>query len=158
MIDLERLTTTVESFCRFMEQLPGAARQEQPWGPREVLAHLVYWHELYVEQVEALRGGPPAELPEGRFSDLNALAVAQSRGAPLDEMLRRFREANERLVIAITASPDLAIQLKRGSKVWPLEALIPNVGSHIRNHLKLLKKAQKSQNWRLSTAYDRSRI
>lgn len=141
MIDLERLTSTVEGFCRFIEQLPEAARQEQPWGPREVLAHLVYWHELYVEQVEA----PPADLPEGRFNDLNALAVAQSRGAPLDEMLRRFREANERLVIAIAASPDLTIQLKRGSKVWPLVDLIPNVESHIRNHLKLLEKVHKRQ-------------
>jgi hypothetical protein len=110
-----------------------------------VLAHLVYWHELYVAQVEALRGGPPAGLPEGRFSDLNDVAVALSRNAPLDEMLRRFREANSRLVRAVTAAPDRAIQLKQGSKVWPLVDLIPNVESHIRNHMKLLEKAQRRQ-------------
>jgi hypothetical protein len=140
MIDLDRLTTTVVKFCRFIEELTEAKLQEQPWGPREVLAHLIYWHELCAAQAEAARDGRSSELPEGQFSDLNA--VAQNRDESLSEMLRRFREANDRLVSAATASPDIVIQLKRGSKDWPLVELIPNLESHIRNHLRQLEKAQ----------------
>jgi hypothetical protein len=145
MIDLDRLTTTVVKFCRFIEGLTEIDLQEQSWGPREVLAHLVYWHELCAARAEAAQDGRPSALPEGRFNDLNAVAVAQNRYAPLAEMLRRFQEANDRLASAAMASPDIAIQLKRGSKNWPLMELIPNLESHIRNHLRQLEKAQKKQ-------------
>jgi hypothetical protein len=66
--DQERLRETVEAFCRFIEQLPEAALAEQEWRPKEVLAHLLFYHESYVAQVEAPVAGEPFEPPKGRFS------------------------------------------------------------------------------------------
>jgi len=51
MSDTERLTETVVRFCQFIEGLPESALLDQDWGPKEVLAHLVYHHELYVRLV-----------------------------------------------------------------------------------------------------------
>ena len=39
------------------EQLPAHAFLVKPWGPRQILAHLVFWHESYVRQIEAGRAG-----------------------------------------------------------------------------------------------------
>jgi hypothetical protein len=75
-----RLVETVDRFCQFITALPVSALVEQDWGPKEVLAHLVYHHELYVKMVEAFLAGTPVAPPKGRIRDLNAQAVAASRG------------------------------------------------------------------------------
>jgi hypothetical protein len=133
---LEDLCTTVEDFCVFIEALPERALVESSWGPREVLAHLVYHHESYVEQVSALVSGEPYEPPKGRFSDLNAHAIENSRGVPIAELLRRFRRANEALC-GFYRRPDVRAivrEIKKGAKPRSLAVLITEVEAHIRNH------------------------
>jgi hypothetical protein len=142
MNDLEKLETTVEGFCRFIEGLPKAAMIEQEWGPKQVLAHLVFWHESYVAQIEALIDGAPFELPRGRFSDMNAQAVVASRGASIAKLVRRFRAADERLR-ALYATHDpatIALEIKQGAKRWRLADLVPAVEAHVRNHHRQLER------------------
>jgi hypothetical protein len=146
MTDLESLRTTVEAFCRFVEGLPADALAEQEWGPKEVLAHLVSYHELYVAQVEALLAGAPIEPPQGRYSDLNAQAVARSRDVPPAELVARFRAANHRLC-ALAAAPQaqaLVLEIKKGVKPRRLDSLIPEIEAHVRNHLQQLAKSQRA--------------
>jgi hypothetical protein len=146
MTDRERLQTTVEAFCRFIEGLPQDALAEREWGPKEVLAHLVYYHELYVAQMDALLAGAPFEPPQGRYSDLNAQAVARSRGVPPAELVARFRAANRRFC-ELAASPQaqaLVLEIKRGVKPRRLDSLIPEIEAHVRNHLRQLAKNQRA--------------
>lgn len=48
MNESERLIETVNQFCKFIAAIPENALAEQDWGPKEVLAHIVYHHELNV--------------------------------------------------------------------------------------------------------------
>jgi hypothetical protein len=134
--DRARLTSTVTRFCQIMERLPVHAFLEKPWGPRQVLSHLVYWHEDYVRQIEARRAGKGWLLPEGGFKELNARAVALLAGVSVATLLARFRTANARLcrLAADPASAGIAIQLKRDSKSWPLHEFLIQVEAHIRRH------------------------
>jgi hypothetical protein len=142
MTDPARLKTTVEGFCRFVEGLPKAAGIEQDWGPKEVLAHLVFWHESYVAQIEALLVGAPFELPQGRFSDLNAQAAAANHDVPIAKLVRRFRAADKRLRALCAAHDPAAIvlEIKQGSKRWRLVDLVPAVEAHVRNHHRQLER------------------
>jgi len=134
--DLARLTTTVNRFCQIIERLPARALLEKPWGPRQVLGHLVYWHEDYVRQIEARRAGKGWLLPEGGFKELNAKAVASLAAVSVPTLLARFRTANARLCRLATdpASAGLPIQLKQDSKSWPLAEFLIQVEAHIRRH------------------------
>jgi len=142
MREVERLRGTVEAFCRFVEGLPEEALTERDWGPKEVLAHLVSYHESYVAQVEALAAGEPFEPPRGRFSDLNAQAVAASRGTPVADLVRRFRAADERLCALYAAHDPAAIvlEIKRGARPRTLAELAPEVEAHVRNHHQKLRR------------------
>ena len=134
--DLARLTSTVGRFCQIIERLPARALLEKPWGPRQVLSHLVYWHEDYVRQIEARRAGKGWLLPEGGFKELNARAVASLASVGVPTLLARFRTANARLC-RLAADPDSAgipIQLKQDSKSWPLPEFMIQVEAHIRRH------------------------
>jgi hypothetical protein len=134
--DLARLTDTVQAFCRIIERLPGRALLAKPWGPRQVLCHLVFWHETYVRQIEARRAGKGWLLPQGGFNELNAQAVASLAGVGVPTLLARFRTANTRLC-RLAMSPNSAgirIQLKQDSKEWTLAEFLPLVEAHIRRH------------------------
>jgi hypothetical protein len=140
--DIAKLCATVDRFCRFIEELPSTTVAEQAWGPKEVLAHLVFHHESYLDQVKALHAGEPFEPPRGSFSDLNTQAVAGSRGEPIQDLIRRFHEANERLCMLYEALDPHAIvmEITLGAKPRTLAELIPEVEAHIRNHQRKLEK------------------
>jgi aminopeptidase YwaD len=137
-----RLTETVDQFCRYITALPADALAEREWGPKEVLAHLVYHHELYVGRVQAFLSGTPADLPVGRYKDLNAQAAASSRCIPPAELVDRFRTANQRLSELYQQHDprEIPVQIKAGVRVFTLAELVPAVEGHVRNHLKILRK------------------
>lgn len=150
MTEVERLRATVESFCCFVEGLPETALAEQEWGPKEVLAHLVFYHESYVAQVEALLAREPFEPPQGRFCDLNAQAVAASRGVPVADastglspsLVCRFRAADERLCALYEAHDPtgIVLKIKQGAKPRTLAELVPEIEAHVRNHQRKLER------------------
>jgi hypothetical protein len=144
MNDIIRLRDTVEQFSAFIQALPADALAERPldeafreWGPKEVLAHLVYHHELYVRLVEATLSGAPAQPPAGTFRELNAQAVAANAGVPAIALVARLQDANRRLEqIYLAHDPHaIVVEIKGGAKPRTLAALVPEVEAHIRNHL-----------------------
>lgn len=148
MNDAEQLVATVERFCKFIAALPDSTLPKQDWGPREVLAHLVFHHERYVRLAQAFLAGNP-EIPyNGRYREMNARAVAENRGIPVLVLLERLRAANERL-LAIYHQNDpgkIPMELKAGAKMHTLAVLIPLVEAHIRNHQEKLSKEIKPRN------------
>jgi hypothetical protein len=100
--------------------------------------------------VEALLAREPFEPPQGRFSDLNAQAVAASRGVPVADAstglspspVRRFRAANERLCILYEAHDPTSIMLeiKQRAKPRTLAGLVPEIEAHVRNHRRKLER------------------
>lgn len=136
------LDDAVEEFCRFVQSLGPDTAAPQPWGPKQVLAHLAFYHELYVAQIEVLLAGAPVDLPRGRYSDLNAAAVQRYRDVPVDEIVSRLEFANRRLgELCIAADPEqIVVPIKAGVRPYRLTKLIPAVTSHFRNHLRQLRK------------------
>jgi hypothetical protein len=139
---LDRLTRTVEVFCVWIESLPAREVRRREWGPREVLAHLVYHHELYVKQTEAVLAEREFAPSAGRFADINARAVEKLAPLPIPALTRRLRAANRRLCRLARANDPrrISLRIKADSKPWGLSDLIPAVEAHIRNHLYALKK------------------
>jgi uncharacterized protein YukE len=133
----EQLRTVVAAFGRFIAELPDTAVIEKAWGPKEVLAHLVFWMESYVVQTNALLANQSPEPPQSSFDDLNARAVEASRGVAVDILLSRYHAASEHLChIAQTHDPDrIVFVLKKGSAVqrslrWYLTAEAHHIGWH----------------------------
>ena len=136
------LSQSIETFCNFIEKLPSNYLEEQVWGPREVLAHLVFHHELYVKLVEADVFKLPLVPLEGKYREINARAVAANHGCSVEQLVERLRLANRRLVELYEAydPTHIAVQIKAGVKVRSLAELVPGVEAHVRNHLGKLQK------------------
>ncbi len=148
MNDIARLRDAVDRFSAFILALPADTLADQStdgasgeWGPREVLAHLVYHHELYVALVEAWVTGTAAAPPAGTFRELNAQAVAANAGVPAAALVARLQEANRRLEqLYLGHDPHtIGVAIKAGAKPRTLAALVPEVEAHLRNHLRKLQ-------------------
>jgi hypothetical protein len=146
MNDPATLEATVERFCRFITALPADALVEQAWGPKEVLAHLVYHHELYVTLTEGFVHGAPVAPPRGYGRELNAAAVAASRGVSVATLVARFRTATRQLVQLYRQHDPGAIpvEVRAGAKLRTLATLVPEAEAHTRNHLRKLRAAFKA--------------
>jgi hypothetical protein len=92
----EELPEVVAEFGQFIRGLPEEALVNKAWGPKEVLAHLVFWIESFVTQLEAVLAGEPYEPPQGRFEEINAQVINASRSIAVEELLRRHRVAGDR--------------------------------------------------------------
>jgi hypothetical protein len=142
--EVEQLRRAVDAFCRLIRELPEASLAEQEWGPKEVLAHLVWWHEYYVARIEAAAAGQLVAEPPGRPVALNAQAAAGSHGVSVAELLRRWQEADERLRdFGQTMDPQMivvTIHRPTGFIHGCLDDLIPRVESHIREHHRELRR------------------
>lgn len=142
MNDLDRLRDTIDELAQFIAALPAHVLTDQAWGAKEVLAHLVYHHELYVRLAKASVAGVSIDPPKGRFRELNARAVAANRGVSPAALVTRLRKANQRLEkIYQTHDPnEIVVEIKSGAKPRTLAELVPEVEAHIRNHLRKLRK------------------
>jgi hypothetical protein len=129
-----------EAFTTYIRRLPDAAVVEKAWGPKEVLAHIVFYLQNHVSQLEARVAGRPFLPVHGSYDDLNAQVVRSSRGVPIQELLRRLRVSGMRLAeFAQTHDPEsLTVQLKKGSVPRALTRLLREEAGHIRGHLQTL--------------------
>ena len=83
------------------------------WGPREVLCHLVWWHQATVEGMEPVaKGGAPYRI-YASVDEMNARAVGRLAGRDLNQagtygesLVDLARQWQERLVKAARALPD----------------------------------------------------
>ena len=76
------------------------------WGPREVLCHLVWWHQATVEGMESvLAGGKPHRF-YASVDEMNARAVGRLAGRDIGELAELARQLQARLVKAARALPD----------------------------------------------------
>ena len=147
MNDLAELTNAVEDFCGFIETLPRSSSKEKTWGPHSVLAHLVYYHELYVRQAQAFLSDKPVKLFRGAYYELNAQVAQRYRNIPDAKLTRRFRAANRRLgkIYAAHDPRRVVVPIKEGVQPHRLDKLVRAVTAHVRNHQRQLEKANKSR-------------
>ena len=76
------------------------------WGPREVLCHLVWWHQATVEGMEyVLSGGKPYRF-YASVDEMNARAVGRAAGKDIAQLADTVRQLQARLVQAGRALPD----------------------------------------------------
>src|SRR3989442_1474413 len=98
---IRALEQSVEAGLTFFQGTGGQARiKVGPWGPREVLCHLVWWHQATVEGLESvLSGGKPYRF-YASVDEMNARAVGRLAGQDITQLADLLRQLQARLVKA----------------------------------------------------------
>lgn len=121
----------------FSDPAKEETRVYETWTPREVLIHLIYWHQCTVEGIESVAsGGKPFQFHASVF-DLNHRSVARASGRSVEVLVGELNGLQERLLKAARSisDPD-AIVIVNGegtgrSTIERLEAIPGHWQSHI---------------------------
>src|SRR5215510_15589747 len=83
---IRALEQSVASGLTYFQGPGGHARiKVGVWGPREVLCHLVWWHQATVEGMESVaKGGAPYRI-DASVDHMNARAVGRLAGRDLNQ-------------------------------------------------------------------------
>src|ERR671924_552754 len=107
------LEQSVEAGLTYFQGPGGQAKVKiGHWGPREVLCHLVWWHQATVEGMESvLAGGAPYRI-YASVDEMNARAVGRMAGKHINQsgtygasLVDLARQWQARLVKAARALP-----------------------------------------------------
>ena len=142
---IEVLQTAVSDFHCAVQAMSSDQLENKAWGPKETLAHLVFWLESYVTQIKALLIGAEPEMVNGRFDDLNGQFVAQNRHVGVTEWLNRYQVACDELcdIVQNREGGQLVLTLKKGSSFQhPLHRFMIAEAKHIRAHLTMLHRQE----------------
>jgi len=104
---IRALEQSVEAGLTYFQGPGGQARIKVGiWGPREVLCHLVWWHQATVEGMESvLSSGKPYRF-YASVDEMNARAVGRLAGRDIAQLAELVRQLQARLVKAARALPD----------------------------------------------------
>jgi hypothetical protein len=111
------------------------------WGPREVLCHLVWWHQATAEGMESvLSGGAPYRI-YASVDEMNARAVGRLSGKTIEQLAELARQWQARLVKAARALPDLqaTVMVFGDGSERSAQQRLETIPHHWEEHLKELQ-------------------
>lgn len=131
------LDAAVQDAIAYFRAADAPASQTEEWGPREVLAHLLFWHDFVIGALEAAARGELQPRPVGPQPEINGKAVEQYRDTPLEEQLAHLAASQQTLQARFLALPDpnvIVMQRATGEMASAVQT-VGNWTRHIRSHL-----------------------
>jgi hypothetical protein len=146
---LTALEQSIESGLAYF-QGPGSQSKVMigHWGSREVLCHLVWWHQVTVEGMESVaKGGAPYRI-YASVDEMNARAVGRMAGRHINQpdtygpsLVDSARQWQARLVQAVRTIPDpntTVLVMGNGNELSVLQRL-ETIAHHWQEHVKELQ-------------------
>jgi hypothetical protein len=117
------------------------------WGPREVLCHLVWWHQATAEGMESvLSGGAPYRI-YASTDEMNARAVGRLAGKDIAQLAELVRQWQTRLVTAVRAlpEPDAIVLIRGDGTELSARQRLETIAHHWNEHVEELQAAGTAQ-------------
>lgn len=114
------------------------------WTAKDVLGHLVMWHESFARNVDSLVQERKATPLKGSLTEVNETGVRESRKYSLRELQDKMRQAHEIIMRHILDEKIHLIPYKKGSRDYTRDEHMEVVYRHIRGHLADLRRTYSS--------------
>lgn len=138
---LELLRNKVEEVAGFYGSSLDFNQMVYPlWSAKDVLGHLVFWHESFARNLKDVSEKQKPNPLKGSLAEVNRQSVDSSRGVPIEELVSRLRKAQEIINKYIFDASVILIPYKKGSRSYSRLEHLEVVASHINKHLKDLNK------------------
>jgi hypothetical protein len=111
------------------------------WHAREVLCHLVWWHQATVEGVESVAsGGTPYHI-YASTDEMNARAVGRLSGQGIPQMAAALRQWQARLIAAVRTLPDpnVTVLIRGDGTELSAKQRLETIAHHWDEHVKELQ-------------------
>jgi hypothetical protein len=134
-------TDSIEVFIQEVKSHKSTLMATDEWTVKDELCHIVFWHENYAVNYEALVKNEESPLPEG-MSTINLAGVLSLRKCTIKELIGRLRKANESLYKSIVIKKVPRMTYSKGGRTYETADFLKMITRHIITHAKQVKKAK----------------
>ena len=140
---LDQLNETVSQLLDLYHTMPVPNTPDvyTDWTVKDVLGHIVFWHESFARNVRDLVNGIKPTPLKGKYSDLNQRCFDEMRTQTMENVMERLEIAHKMIQENILDAKLGFIPYKKGSRSYTPEEHLDIVNKHIKEHLTDIKKA-----------------
>ena len=139
--NLSNLQESIQNLTAFFEQdLDFQQMVYELWNAKDILGHLVFWHESFARNIRDLGEGVKPTPLKGKLSEVNQQSVTTTAPASIRTLLNRLQAAQNIIEKYIFDETIDLIPYKRGSRSYSRQEHLQVVSGHINKHLRDLRK------------------
>jgi hypothetical protein len=112
------------------------------WAARDVVAHLVFWHESFARNVADLAAGRRPTPLAGTYAALAARMKLELGDLGIEALLDRLLDAQAVIRANVLAPGVELIPYRRGSRPYPPDEHLAVVRDHVGAHTRELARAR----------------
>lgn len=139
------LSKNLETFIREVKTKQLTLLATDQWSVKDVLCHLVFWHESYAANYRALADNKEPPLLEGPGYMLNPQGVRSLRKYSRNALIERLRDAQESLYESIMEKQVPQMTYKKDGRVYRTDEFLSVIARHVVTHTKQVRRARKSK-------------
>lgn len=132
---------SIETFIAQVGEKKLSLMATKEWTVKDVLCHIVFWHENYAANYQALAAGLTPPLPEG-MSTINKRGVLSLKKYSRKELITRLRSANMSLAKSIVEKLVPQMTYSKGGQTYKTDHFLEMVSRHIMTHTKQVRRAK----------------
>ncbi|MBL6445318.1 hypothetical protein JMN32_03300 [Fulvivirga sp. 29W222] len=147
---LELLQSKVEAVADIFNSSLDFDQMVYPlWSAKDVLGHLVFWHESFARNLKDVSAKRKPDLLKGSLAEVNRQSVDLNRTVSVQNLLERLRGAQKTICNHIFDSSVTLIPYKKGSRSYSrlehLEVVINHLSKHVKDLNQKLCPDQKTK-------------
>lgn len=135
------LTESVEAFISIVKTKKSSSMATDEWTVKDELCHIVFWHENYAANYEALARKENPPLPQD-MSTINIAGVLSLKGYSTKELIKRLRDTNKSLYNCIVVKEIPRMTYSKGGRVYESSEFLKMITRHINTHARQIDKVK----------------
>lgn len=112
------------------------------WTVKDILCHIVFWHETYAANYKALAQHSKLAIPELPAYKLNMPAVISLRRDTIEELINKLHKANKILYTSIVEKKVPRMTYNKGGRTYDTADFLDMVARHVNTHTKHVRGAR----------------
>ena len=135
------LSESIELFIKEVKNKKTSLMATDEWTVKDVLCHIVFWHENYAANYQALANHEIPKLPEG-MSTINKRGVSSLRKLSRKELIERLHKAHLSLEDSIIKKQVPQMTYSKGGRTYKTDDFLQMITGHIFTHTKQVRRAK----------------
>ncbi len=110
------------------------------WTPREVLCHMIYWHQATVDGIESVASGGEPHRIYASTDEMNARSVGRAAGRDVTQLIEDIIPLQERLADGARGleDPDVTVLIRADGTELSAAQRLEGIAKHWIGHLEEL--------------------
>jgi hypothetical protein len=137
-----KLSNNLDIFIQEVKSKKSNLMATDKWTVKDVLCHIVFWHESYAANFDALAMSQEPSLLDGPGYKLNKEGVSFLKKYTVKELIKRLKKAQNTLYRSIVVKGVSQMTYKKEGHVYTTSDFLGVIARHILTHTKHVKRAK----------------